>query len=259
MPTASQAASDEPSAATPALTDADEADGLWHDADDQLTRAQARFSERVIDADLSCSVFDATISGDDEHNCVGCNLQVRCDRVHWFLTSGREGWEPEASVEYLMWQLNALYECVRDICNLVDAPAYWREDERTFGAFVVVRAWANFFKHPGVVTHSIHHPRYSFEGTPAAHAARRVVGKQSRNERKIALIDTDLVRKEWTKDQPDTKRLNGATSAFVILPNLPELMDSVADNYKAFVDVLVDNPMYRERIRSCSTRPYEEC
>ncbi len=241
------------------LTETDDGDGLWLDADGQLAAAQAIFAARVMDADLSCSIYSATIENDDEHNCVGCNLQVRCERVHWFLTSGRENWEPDAAIETLIWQINALYECVRDICDLVDAPSWWRNDDRNFGGFVIVRAWANFFKHPGVVTHGIHHPLYSFEGTEAAAAAIRIVGKQTRTDKKAVVVDTELVKTEWTKETPDARRLSGATSAFVILPDLGVLTERVADNYEMFVNALVDNPIYTERIRSCSTRLCGDC
>ncbi len=116
---------------------------------------------------LMCSVH-STYTTEHVHNCLGCNFDDLIRQLHDYLSmvmNQRLQHEEQIphiySIYFLL--LNGIWERIDNILELLGVPDSYKNSK--FHAFIQVRRWANFFKHPGSFTYIVHHPAITIEGS----------------------------------------------------------------------------------------------
>jgi len=217
---------------------------------EQLTRARDVFAERVQNDELMCRMYESFRGPDDaRHNCLGCNFNNMTAQVQKYLNlcvKNPGHFTLEETYSVLVLLLNGLWERIADVFELIALPEQYRV--RHFAIFVRLRRWANFFKHPRAFGWLVHHPIYTLQGSE--HHAWFV---QSGN---ILEIDDEFVKRFYAPDRPKglASQFKGKENQVVVsLPDLDTVMPAVCSALAKFVEVVLENPVYREILDERST------
>lgn len=209
---------------------------------------------------LMCSVH-STYTTEENHNCLGCNFDDLIRQLHDYLSmvTNQKIQYPNQiphvySIYFLL--LNGLWERINNIFRLLGVPDSYKNNR--FHAFLQIRRWANFFKHPGSFTYIVHHPAITIDG--------------SRNERKheykdqldladehaqLLYINSDFVWTNYSAEK-ESKALQNSfkkhkTSTVIVLPNLEQTTLEICSCLEHFVDLISNNPIYVEILRDTSS------
>lgn len=210
------------------------------------------FHRRVQKNELLCQIHNAYSSPNEiNHNCLGCNFNELTDQTEKLLRVCADqdvGFTLQQAFSLYSFQLNSIWESLSNVFDLVSLPSSYRC--RHFQPFIRNRRWANFFKHPQSFVYLVHHPLFTFEESEAF----------SFNSLEPHLIvDDEFVETYYAKAHKE--RAKGLTKKFeqnknnvcVKLPNLVQLTNGICDSLEVFVDVVSNNPVYREILDERST------
>ena len=225
---------------------------------EQFSEALRIFGEAIQQERRMCLIYDAFegVEGKN-HNCLGCNLDEMTDQVLKFLhicTYNQNLFLPQQSFSIYATLLNGIWERISDVFKIISLPEGYRA--RHFQPFIRVRRWANFFKHPKAFGWMIHHPVYTFEAS--AHSELYL---QDDTFRRIddAFVKRFYASKEKTRGL--VQELEGyQNKTVVMLPDLGNLTSNICDSLNTFIDIITNNPVYKEILdeKSTFTDYYEE-
>jgi len=216
----------------------------------QFESAYQTFYDRVQKEQLMCAIYECFEEpGSRDHNCLGCNFDDMTEWILNFLRTCKESsspYTPEQSFGIYALLLSLLWERISGVFDIVGVPDSYRV--RHFGAFIRVRRWANFFKHPKAFAWMVHHPVYTFEGS--LHSA-------SFSDDSLYLRVDD----EFVKEYYASENAKGLTSQFerhqntvvVVLPDLEQLTTAICASCEKFVKTITESMVYREILDEKST------
>jgi len=208
------------------------------------------FYNTVQREQLMCSIYDCFDEpGTEDHNCLGCNSDDMTEWILNFLQTCKDGtspYVPQQSFAIYALLLSLLWERISDVFDIVGVPDGYRV--RHFEALIRVRRWANFFKHPKAFAWMVHHPEYTFEGSP--HSA-------SFSDDSLYLkIDDEFVKKYYASEKAKglTSRFAGwESTVVVILPDLEVLTAAICGSLEKFVKMITESMVYKEILDERST------
>ncbi|MFV1967715.1 MAG: hypothetical protein ACC628_19975 [Pirellulaceae bacterium] len=215
-----------------------------------LDEAKQIFHDRVQSEMLMCQIISA-YEGENEadHNCLGCNLNSATEQISSYLELAAphfDDLEVEQWYANVAFLINALWERISDVFEIIKLPDSYKC--RHYGGFIRMRRWANFFKHPKGFGWLVHHPQCLIEESePAKNVQRETDG---------TIIDDEFLKKYYCKDKVSglAKELKQfPQKTFVILPDLPKVMEQICQSLHNFVDVVTKNPVYYEILRDEAT------
>jgi hypothetical protein len=134
-----------------------------------------------------------------------------------------------AKITYLLW-LYLLVERMQEILMLISFPEEIKNQK--FPKFLLVKRWANFFKHPKAFFLT-HHAQYDQE-------------RQGGNE---VVIDDAFINKFYAGDKKNPelyKLLTNKSDVLVLLPDLIALTKGIGQELAYLSDVIRSNPIYSE-------------
>jgi hypothetical protein len=208
---------------------------------DQLEVAAHVLWAELAETDLACLIFDAHVTSELEHSCLGCNLNEAVHDLTEFLRADIPDVSPRLRLHLALDLVNVVWERITNVCETLKVPEQlWRGNERQFQTFKLARRWANFMKHPGFFGLGIHHPIYVADGSPTAKLAtdaqlKRVVSSQE----EWVLISDNFVEEHWSDDHTGAKlraRLRQPFTACVILPDLGLMALGLCAEFAGFVE-----------------------
>jgi hypothetical protein len=127
----------------------------------QMDDAAAVIVARLVVPNVACRLYDAQITSEDEHSCLGCNLNEAVHELGNFLLVDIAPASQLTRLHLALALINSLWERVRDVCESLQVPqALWSDNDEKFRSFKAARWWTNFMKHPGFFGLGIHHPIY---------------------------------------------------------------------------------------------------
>jgi hypothetical protein len=219
----------------------------------QIADAATEIRTRLAAPDLACEIYDAHVRSDDEHSCLGCNLNDSVHELADFLACDVDTANALTHLHLSLHLVNTLWERISDVCEAIDLPkTLWRDGEQNFPSFKTARSWANFLKHPGFFGMGIHHPIVVAAGGAAARDAGHADAiRSSSEEPEWVLIDTDFVRAYWSRDHTGNsvkEKLERPFTACVLLPNLAELSKGVCREFETFIHRMQE-PTWVEQAR----------
>jgi hypothetical protein len=205
---------------------------------DQLDQAGDVICEQLVEPDVACQIYDAQVTTDGEHSCLGCNLNEAVHQLGYFLEADLTPASQLTRIQLALGLVNVLWERLSDVCSTLEFPeSLWKANEEKFKTFKKARCWTNFMKHPGFFGLGIHHPLYVVEGG-GADEARMADGKQRRGGQEWVLIDTQFVRDHWQNGDGEKlgQKLKEPFTACVVLPDMSEMVPSLCEEFTGFVD-----------------------
>jgi hypothetical protein len=197
---------------------------------------------------LMCSLNQSLFGYNDEnHNCLGCHLNYESNLIKNFLTHA--GYIVE-SFEFFRLYLLQLYlysEKILEVVKIVGLPEIYRKNN--FFVFYEIKLWANFLKHPKAFILT-HHPRYVSEIDPEI--------AEIKSNGKLKRLDFEFVRKYYSGDDKNKNEnligeLKNNKNVVLILPDLMRLTSEFCAASKAIVDLIHNNPIYKEILVDVST------
>lgn len=206
----------------------------------QMDDAAAVIVERLVLPDVACRLYDAHVTSEGEHSCLGCNLHEAVHELGNFLLADIAPASQLTRFQLTLALINTVWERVRDVCESLQVPpALWRDNDEKCRSFKTARWWTNFMKHPGFFGLGIHHPIYVVEGGSGANEAHFANGKRSRSGgQEWVLIDTQFVKEHWHDERggPALRaRLREPFTACVVLPDVRALAPLLCDEFIDFV------------------------
>jgi hypothetical protein len=216
----------------------------------QFGSAYRIFYDRVQRDQLMCGIYDCFAEpGSRDHNCLGCNFDDMTEWICSFLLSCKDSnspYRPEHSFGIYTLLLSLLWERISGVFDIVGVPDSYRV--RHFGAFVRARRWANFFKHPKAFAWLVHHPVYTFEGSPDT--------ASFSDDPSYLKVDDGFVKRYYASESA-----KGLTSQFerhqdtvvVVLPDLEQLTTDICASLERFVSTITESMVYREILDEKST------
>jgi hypothetical protein len=217
---------------------------------EQFVIARDAFDSRVQRGQLMCDIH-AAYQGPDgaDHICLGCTLDSVTAQLAKFLRQAAHNeaaFEPEDLVAMFAYLVNALYERICDVFGIIGVPESYRC--RHYQPFIVMRRWANFFKHPKAFGWLVHHPTFC-----ARQTREEIEARKASDRKEMKLVDDDFLDKFYSSEEKG-KGIVGAFRGFetrvtVILPPVGEITIGICDSLVNFVGVVTKNPVYVELLR----------
>lgn len=177
---------------------------------------------------LICNLHEL---GDSEsHNCLACNFADLVETLKGLAQDYSKFSDAKtAKITYLLW-LYLLVERMQEILMLISFPEEIKNQK--FPKFLLVKRWANFFKHPKAFFLT-HHAQYDQE-------------RQGGNE---VVIDDAFINKFYAGDKinPELyKLLTNKSDVLILLPDLIALTKGIGQELAYLSDVIRSNPIYGE-------------
>ena len=188
--------------------------------------------------------------GNKDHNCLGCNFNEMTDQIARYLrilAEHDELFTLQHAYSLYFLQLNALWERLTDVFDIVTVPASYRA--RHYQPFIRARRWANFSKHPKEFGWRAHHPNYTIEGTQ--HHQDLIASHCD-----YLFVDDEFVKDFYTCDRATglAKKFHGhETTVAVVFPNALDLTSGIVDSLINFVNLTTKNPVYFEILNDKAT------
>ena len=209
---------------------------------------------------LMCSVH-STYTTEDNHNCLGCNFDDLIRQLHDYLfmvINQRPQYEDQIPHVYSIYflLLNGVWERIDNIIRLLGVPDDYKKSK--FRAFLQVRRWANFFKHPGSFTYIVHHPAITIDGS---RNHRKHEYKEQLNladeHAQMLYVDSQFVSDNYSAEK-ESKTLQKSfkkhkSCTVIVFPRLDETTKEICSCLEHFVDLITNNPIYVEILRDTSS------
>ena len=226
-------------------------DQTLNNAEKQFADARKLFDERIQTHQLMCRIYSA-YSGpkNADHNCLGCNFNEMTGQIATFLRIVAEHDELftlQHAYSLYFLQLNALWERVTDVFDIISVPESYRV--RHYQPFIRARRWANFSKHPKEFGWLVHHPEYTVEGT-------QHYNDLAASHCEYLFVDDEFVRDFYACDRAKglAKKFQGnETTVAVVFPNACDLTSGIVDSLVNFVELTTKNPVYFEILNDKAT------
>lgn len=196
---------------------------------------------------LMCSIHESFHG--DGHNCVGCNLEKSSKLIANYLKQHETFETPDYVFTSYIWFLYLMTTRMEEYIDIMSLPESVKQ--KKFGTFQKVKRWANFIKHPKAFMF-VHHPCYSFEGTPVPAGCDDIHYE--------VVINDEFVKEFYSGGQNNGKlmrKLAKIEGVMVEFPNPVVLMEEFVITQKNFVELIYDNKMIRELLDEKATRYYE--
>ncbi len=194
-----------------------------------------------------CRIYDKYAGPKGEHqNCLGDNFNDVTRQISWFLNLVADSEEPAPvnhSFSLYALLLNACWERISDILEILSVPDDYRH--RHFSCFILVRRWANFFKHTKAFAWLVDSPRY----VSADSDELKTLQADGTDYR---YVDDDFLKRYYSSDCTKNRHklkgefLGHERSTVVILPNIGDLTKDICTSLDDFVRLVTDNPVYVE-------------
>ena len=177
---------------------------------------------------LICNLHEL---GDSEgHNCLACNFADIVERLKGLAQDFSKFSDAvTGKITYLLW-LYLLAERMQEILMLISFPEEIKSQK--FPNFLLVKRWANFFKHPKAFFLT-HHAQYD-------------QAPQGGNE---VVIDDSFINRFYSGDKKNKElyeRLTNKADVLVLLPDLVALTKGIGQELAYLSDVIRSNPIYGE-------------
>jgi hypothetical protein len=212
----------------------------------ELLNAFEIFREEIYpeDESIMCQIHDVFNTDNKKlHNCLGCNLADYTQLLHTALQIGVYSHPFEAFLNTTLY-CYLLIERQEEIFKIIKLPESYRL--KHFQIFGAIKRWSNFFKHPKAFI-LVHHPKYYFEEEVTLTEADKKIN---------VIIDQQFIDTYYCGDQENNnlyKLLNNKKNVYVIMPNLPDLMQRFCQSQKKFLDIISNNEVFKEILDERST------
>jgi hypothetical protein len=196
---------------------------------------------------LMCSIHESFHG--EGHNCVACNLENSSKLIANYLKYYNTFETIQSVFTTYLWFLYLMTTRMEEYIDIMSLPEGIKQ--KKFGTFQKVKRWANFIKHPKAFMF-VHHPCYSFEGTPFP------LGYD--NSQHVVVINDEFVKEFYSGSKNNRKLLDHLVKkegVIVEFPNPVILMQEFVIAQKNFVELICDNKMIRELLDDKATRYYE--
>lgn len=167
------------------------------------------------------------------HNCIGCNLSATANEIYYFLETNRNC---DYSGYYIKTFTLHFYTHIENLAVIFKELGY---DWGSFPTFQLIRAWANFFKHPKSFMF-IHHPTYHIETDP-----------DKPNFMINEIIDSNFVREFYHTRADNDKlfvRLGNKEDCKVFFPDLALTIKALCFEFEEFIKLITSNEVYLEKL-----------
>jgi hypothetical protein len=204
------------------------------------------FSTEIYPGDESimCQIHDVFhVNNNKTHNCLGCNLADYTQLLHTALQIGVYRYPFEAFLNTILY-CYLLIERQEEIFKIIKLPESYRL--KHFQIFGIIKRWSNFFKHPKAFI-LVHHPGYYFE---------EEVTFTDAEKKSNIIIDQRFIDIYYSGDHENNnlyRLLNNKKNVYVIMPNLPDLMQRFCQAQKKFLDIISNNKVFKEILDEKST------
>lgn len=166
----------------------------------------------------------------DSHNCLACNFADLVETLKGLAQDYAKFSDAKtAKITFLLW-LYLLVERMQEILMLISFPDEIKSQK--FPNFLLVKRWANFFKHPKAFFLT-HHAQYDQE-------------PKGGNE---VVIDDSFINRFYAGDKKNKElyeRLTNKADVLVLLPDLIALTKGIGQELAYLSDVIRSNPIYGE-------------
>lgn len=215
----------------------------------QFWAAKVHFDEAIQHQQLMCRINDQFVGPDGlNHACIGCNLDDQTQQISkLLLLLAQNSVELDVHHRFSLYvsALNGIWERLRDIFEIISVPEGYLK--RHFDSFMVVRKWANFFKHPKTFGWFVHHPIYTIRDSDHH---RQLIATSAA----YRFVDNEFLEKYYSADcKKNAHKLRGEFVGFerstvVLLPNISDLTTAVTTCMGRFVTIITQNPIYVEML-----------
>jgi hypothetical protein len=219
------------------------------------------FKSKLINPDdgrsFACKVWDVMTDGkENADNCLGENFNQLISTI---IDDFFDNYEPSKNTKldfyfttYLLW-LYLVVERIDFVFGVInkDNKSKLLSDfkEKNFQTCQLIKKWANFIKHPKEFIFS-HWPQYLMEEE----------GMVVENKEDFIIIDTEFVKKNYTKSDSRIATLENCNKALVLVPNLVQLTKTFCNELNSFFDFICENKIISDYLREKTTLEsyYEE-
>ena len=214
---------------------------------EQMEKASSIFaSEAFADGDpIMCQLHDAFGTYDtSHHNCLGCNFADSILIIYNFLQTYPYQNTIQSSYSTFIVLAYLLVERTDTLFNIIELNTTYRVEH--FKILIEIRKWANFLKHPKAFLLT-HHPTFTFTDSPK---------NKVLIESASVKIDRSFVEAYYSDDEKNNtlyKELENKDNVLVIFPNMVTLSIDLCKAMRDCVEVVRDNPVYREVIERKTT------
>ncbi len=190
------------------------------------------------DKRLMCDLYHLFAApGSRNHNCLGCNFDEMVDQILKFLfvCQNTSGYFSTQQAFYIYTSLlSVVLDRMEDVFSIISLSKEYQVQH--FGAFIMARKWANFFKHPKAFAWMVHHPQYTYENS--LHSIPFL------SDPSYKKVDYDFVRKYYGKrDKKLSDELTQEFSSYenkvvVVLPDVGKLTAEICTCLEKFVEIV---------------------
>ncbi|MBW7838894.1 MAG: hypothetical protein H3C36_04480 [Chitinophagaceae bacterium] len=206
---------------------------------------------------FACKVWDVMTDGKgNADNCLGENFN---QLINTIIDDFFDNYEPSKSTKldyyfttYLLW-LYLVVERIDFVFGAVNkdnkSKLFSDFKEKNFQTCQLIKKWANFLKHPKEFIFS-HWPLYLMEEE----------GMVVENKEDFIIIDTEFVKKNYTKSDSRITTLENCNRALVLVPDLIKLTETFCNELNSFFDFICENKIVSDYLRDKTTLEfyYEE-
>jgi hypothetical protein len=185
-----------------------------------------------------CTIHDIfkNETGQNSHSCIACNLsdisEYLFKSLNNLITINNQF---DAFISFCL-PAYLLVERFEEIFRIIKLPEYYEQSH--FQILKLIRRWANFLKHPKAFLF-VHHPEFYFE--------KEVSIDNSKNE--YTIINTEFINEHYTGNTKNAelyKILTNNDKVIVLFPNLLELTERLITAQNNFIDIIINNKVFRE-------------
>lgn len=212
----------------------------------KLEKATQIYAEEMFPDDNSIfkELHEIMEDEDNDHNCLGCNLDEYAILVYSTLLLLDAYTSIEQRMKMLIMTTYLLVERIDTILNIIDLHAGYKSE--SFKSLNKIRKWANFVKHPKAFILA-HHPIYTIEGFEHNSELIKAANK---------VINSSFIYRYYSNDDRNRelfKELENKEDVIVVFPNPVEIIQSFCRELKLFNRILRNNEIYREILKKRST------
>lgn len=212
--------------------------------------AEKVFSLNVQDEMLMCMIYSAYAGPElTHHNCLGDNFNDLTRHLHKFLEIVGQTpnvFDYHESFAIYSHLVNATWERISDIFAILSVPESYIA--RHFSCFILMRRWANFFKHPKEFAWLVCFPKYLIQGTDEQKAASADTSNK--------IVDDAFLKKYYAADRSKglaTEFASHRDKVVVLLPDVVSITERICKELHTFVNVVTKNPVYFEILNDKAT------
>ena len=182
--------------------------------------------------------------GNDDHNCIGCNLADSVDHLRAFLETHETQKRIKFAYPSFIIHSYLLVERIDTLFNIIQLHQSYRD--KNFKVLMAIRRWANFIKHPKAFIRT-HHAVFTFSGSAK-------FGDLSDNATVTinrAFIDKYYCNNDNNDDLID--ELENKENVLVVFPDANYVTEKLCEALKKTIDLFENNEVYREILGDSTT------